>query len=75
MQKSKIVPAADTIGFLANNFVEVLGPQGWGLMCFESINPQVASVICRETSQMFAYEVRKASHGDRNKKKYRYLQR
>ncbi len=69
-QKTKIVPAADTIGYLGNHFLEMLGSQGWGLLCFGSVTPQMSSVICRETSQMFPLHVRKLSHFDREKTKY-----
>ena len=70
MQGSKIAPARDTIGYIATNFVEVHGSKGWGLMCFDSIKPKVASVICRESSEMFVLRMRKASHSDRSKTKY-----
>ncbi len=59
MQGSKIAPARDTIGYIATNFVEVHGSKGWGLMCFDSIKPKVASVICRESSAYSVLLVRK----------------
>ncbi len=40
-------------------------------MCFDSLQPKVASVICRENSEMFPLRMRKASHSDRSKTKYR----
>ena len=33
--------------FYSDNFLEVNGPLGWGLMCYGTVDLQTAQVACR----------------------------
>ena len=45
-----------------DNFVEVKGPYGWGLLCVDSMNVKAASVVCKENKQLFGNGVRRGNH-------------
>ncbi len=63
-QSSRIVKQPETNGYMST-FVQIHDDtNGWGYLCFESIDINMASVICRETTQTFAFRMRKASHPD-----------
>lgn len=42
----------------SNEFVEVKGPNGWGLLCVDSFNRKAASVVCRENKYLFVHGIR-----------------
>ncbi len=70
VQSSRFVNQPETNGYMST-FVQIHDTtNGWGYLCFESIDMKVASVICRETSQSFAYRMRKADHPDFTHIKY-----
>ena len=42
-----------------NNFVEIKGPSGWGILCFNTtFDFDSGNAICRESRGMFVYRVR-----------------
>ena len=42
-----------------NNFVEIKGPSGWGILCFNTtFDFDAGNAVCRETNEKFAYRVR-----------------
>jgi len=41
-----------------NEYVSVKGSQGWGYVCFDSLNAHSSNVICRSTQQKFGTRTR-----------------
>lgn len=67
---SRIVKQPQTNGYMSD-FVEIHDAQnGWGFLCFESVDLNIANVICRETSQSFAFRVARGDHPDFTRTRY-----
>ena len=65
MQVSRLVPVPNPQHPTSNNeFVEVKGPSGWGLLCVDSFNRNAASVVCRENRHLFIHRIRRGTHHD-----------
>lgn len=47
-----------------NNFVEINGPSGWGILCFNTaFDFDSGNTICRESNDMFMYRTRNGVAG------------
>ena len=44
--------------YQVNEFVSVKGPEGWGYVCFDSLNARSANVVCRSTKKQFGTRTR-----------------
>ena len=53
-----------------NDFVEVKGPNGWGLLCSGVLNAKSASVVCKENKNLFNHGMRVGNHDSYNGTRY-----
>ena len=63
------VPHAQYIGYF-DDFVEVKGLQGWGLLCANVLNDNSAAVICKENKNLFSRGMRIGHHASYNGTRY-----
>lgn len=52
------------------DYVEVKGPDGWGLLCAGTLTANAATVACKESKNLFSLRTRTGNHTTYNGTRY-----
>lgn len=55
------VPHPQYVGYY-DDYVEIQGPEGWGLVCANVLSESSAAVVCKENKNLFSRGMRVGKH-------------